>query len=42
MAEREAYPFHAYKIRSSKTRKRAITLDAIRKIVELNLPEDPP
>lgn len=38
LAEKEAYPFEAYTIRTSKVRKRAIRVDAIRKIVELELP----
>jgi site-specific recombinase XerD len=38
VAEKEAYPFDHYTIRSSKARKRAIRLDAIKKIVELELP----
>ena len=42
VAEKEAYPFNAYTIRTSKTRKRAITLEAIKKIVELELPADSP
>src|SRR5690606_13349295 len=41
VAEREAYPFNAYTIRTSKTRKRAITLEAIKKILELNLEDEP-
>jgi integrase/recombinase XerD len=42
LIEREAYPFHAYTIRTAKTRKRAITLDAIRKLIEVALPDASP
>ncbi|MDB5227807.1 MAG: site-specific integrase [Bacteroidota bacterium] len=42
LVERELYPFTNYKIKTKKTQKRAISMDAIEKIVELPLePNDP-
>lgn len=38
LAEKEANPFQSYSIRSGKTRKRAIRVEAIKKILEIELP----
>jgi site-specific recombinase XerD len=40
LVEKELYPFDAFHVKLSKTRKRAIGLDAIKKIVDLKLKPD--
>lgn len=40
LIEREHYPFHEYKIQTEPTKKRAISIENLHKIVELNLSEE--
>lgn len=41
LADKETNPFESYRIRTTKPRKRAITLEAIKKIIELDLTKTP-
>lgn len=40
LVEKEAYPFANYSIRQTPTEKRALNIDDIRKIIELEIPKD--
>lgn len=40
LVEKNMYPFESYSIKTTKTRKRAISMDAIKKIIELKLASD--
>ena len=40
LVEKNSYPFESYTIKTIKTRKRAISMDAIKRIVDLELPPD--
>ncbi|MDA0197009.1 MAG: site-specific integrase [Bacteroidetes bacterium] len=42
IAEKEAYPFESYRIKTKPTKKRAITYEAIQKIANLKLKENDP